>query len=101
MRRRGHTFLEFMLLLGGIFAAVIGMRIYIQRAMEGRLRYYSEQIGAEKYYAPGATLANFTQRSDIREASNTTSDIAASEAQIAIAAKEKLRLFSYGAEPER
>jgi hypothetical protein len=101
MRGKGQTFLEFMAVFGGIAAALIGMQVYLQRAMEGRLRFYSEQVSGEKFYSPGSTLARSTQQTLIRESSDTTSDLAQSSAQASVETRAATQLFSYGAEPRR
>jgi len=62
MRKRlnkGAFSLEFAVLIVCLVAALIAMRIYITRSIQGRLRQTADSVGEQ--YAPGNTTSDITQ----------------------------------------
>lgn len=53
-----QSVLEYAFVLVVVVAALLSMQIYAQRAMQGRLRQYSEELGEQ--YAPGQTKADIS-----------------------------------------
>jgi hypothetical protein len=50
--------LEYALVVAGVAAALLAMRVYITRGIQGKLRSEADQLGQQ--YAPGHTTSSMT-----------------------------------------
>jgi Flp pilus assembly pilin Flp len=64
----GQAFVEYAVIIAVICAALLGMRIYVKRAMMGKMRQSAEEIGSQ--YSPKSTSA--TTSIDVTPSSVTT-----------------------------
>lgn len=55
---RGQNFIEFAVIAACVAAAFLGMRIYIKRSLEGKLRQSADEIGGQ--YSPASTAGTTT-----------------------------------------
>lgn len=59
MTRQGQNFIEYTLVISCIVGALLGMQFYVKRALQGRLRAASDQIGEQ--YEPGKMSGTMTK----------------------------------------
>jgi hypothetical protein len=73
MRRRftkkGQSTLEYAILILIVIVALLAMQVYLKRALQGRMRESSENIG--QAYSPGYTTSSFSTTST----SSTTEEV--------------------------
>lgn len=64
---KGQSIFEYAVILAIVVASLITMRIYVKRAIEGRLRASTDEIG--ELYSPLCVTSKFitTQKSEIKE----------------------------------
>lgn len=55
-KNKAQTILEYATVVVCVVLALLAMRVYIQRAMQGRYRVAADQLGQQ--YAPGNTIGN-------------------------------------------
>lgn len=55
MKTKAQSTIEYLILSAIIVAALIGMQVYIKRAMQGGTKRYAEQLSDSSGYSPGAT----------------------------------------------
>ncbi|MEW6008359.1 MAG: Flp family type IVb pilin, partial [Candidatus Omnitrophota bacterium] len=60
-KRKGQSLVEYALILGAIIVAILFMQLYVSRAISGRLKAASDDIGDA--YSPSATMNIKTNRS--------------------------------------
>lgn len=65
-----QSVLEYAFILIVVVAALLSMQIYAQRAMQGRLRQYSEELGEQ--YSPGQTNADISSTLSLSTGEATT-----------------------------
>jgi uncharacterized protein (UPF0333 family) len=58
MRERAQSILEYTLLICVLIAALMAMRHYINRGIQGKLRQSGEDIGGGYFYAPRETVSD-------------------------------------------
>ncbi len=58
MCRRGQSTLEYVVLVAVVIAALLTMRIYMKRGLQGKLRSSTDSIGAQ--FSPTDMTANWT-----------------------------------------
>lgn len=54
-RRRAFTTLEYAVLIAIVVAGLIGMSVYIKRALSGKWRDAADSFGSGRQYEPGVT----------------------------------------------
>lgn len=54
-RKKGSLLLEYTFFIAVIVAALIGMQIYVKRAVCGRWRQSADVFGSGRQYEPGVT----------------------------------------------
>jgi hypothetical protein len=69
MNTKGQSLFEYTAVIACVVAALLGVSIYAQRAIQGRMRSSSDQIGEQ--YEPGSLSGNMTTT----VTRNITSDI--------------------------
>lgn len=64
---KGQSIFEYAVIMAIVVASLITMRIYVKRAIEGRLRVSADEIG--ELYSPLCVTSKFvtTQKSEIKE----------------------------------
>lgn len=67
---QGQSFLEYAFVLVVVVAAFISLQIYAKRAIQGRLRLYSEELGEQ--YSPRQTNANISSTMSLSATEATT-----------------------------
>lgn len=65
---RAESSLEYAIVILGIVAALLAMRIYITRGIQGRLKQTADELGQQ--YQPGSTTSNITISSSGRTTTN-------------------------------
>lgn len=71
MNRKAQSTIEYMVLLGIIVAAFLGMQLYIKRSLQGRMRDYAGQLAGEEAYSPGATVSRLQINTTVNETTST------------------------------
>jgi hypothetical protein len=67
--RRAQSTVEYALVIACVIAALLAMRAYVARGIQGRLRSEADQLGQQ--YAPGRTTSSISTT----YSSHTTSDV--------------------------
>lgn len=55
LKRKGFSILEYTILVVVVLAALIAMRVYVQRAIMGRYRQAGDTFGFGRQFEPGVT----------------------------------------------
>lgn len=74
MHKKAQGTIEYMVLLGIIVAALVGMQLYLKRSVQGRMRDYAGQLTGEEDYSPGATLSYLGTNTFISENSSSNKE---------------------------
>ena len=62
MRSRGQSTLEYVVLVAVVISALLAMRIYMKRGVQGKLRSSTDSIGAQ--YSPTDVSGTWTYHSE-------------------------------------
>ena len=69
---KAQSVLEYAAVICIVVGAVLLMQVYVKRAIEGKMRNSSEEIGAGLTYSPKATVGNSIMNLGINESSNSS-----------------------------
>jgi len=57
-RRKGQTALEYAVVIAVVVAALVGMSVYVKRAMSGKWRQVGDTFGYGRQFEPGKTAVS-------------------------------------------